>query len=88
MVKNVQKLPYFSKNQVFKLKIFAQWAKKLKNVQKLENVQKLRKLDSILKRSVTRQLDSNSEIKKKSLYTLCQKCLEMFRNSEKLLFSK
>ncbi len=55
---------------------------------KTENVQKLRKLDSILKRSVTRQLDSNSEIKKKSLYTLCQKCLEMFRNSEKLLFSK
>ena len=55
---------------------------------KTENVQKLRKLDSILKRSVTRQLDSNSEIKKKSLHTVCQKCLEMFRNSEKLLFSR
>ena len=47
---------------------------------KTENVQKLRKLDSILKRSVTRQLDSNSEIKKKSLHSVPK----MLRNVQKL----
>ena len=45
---------------------------------KTENVQKLRKLDSILKRSVTRQLDSNSEIKKKNSVP------KMLRNVQKL----